>query len=58
MPVAVEVVEGTGTGLDLAAAGDAARARYTSAWVRSGPGDSAGVPVRNWVRITRSFGGA
>lgn len=58
VPVAVEVVEGTGTGLDLAAAGDAARARYTSAWVRSGPGDSAGVPVRNWVRITRSFGGA
>ena len=57
VPVAIQVVEGTGTGLDLAAVGDAARARYTSAWVRTGPGNSAGVPVRNWVRITRSFGG-
>ena len=57
VPVAIEVIEGTGTGLDVAAVGDAARARYTSAWVRSGPGDSAGVPVRNWVRITRTFGG-
>lgn len=56
VPVAVQVVEGTGTGLDVLAAGDAARARYTSAWVRSGPGDSAGVPVDNWVRITRTFG--
>ena len=58
VPLAVEVVEGTGTGLDLAAVGDAARARYTSAWVRTGPGNSAGVPVANWVRITRSFGDA
>ena len=57
VPVAVHVVEGTGTGLDALAAGDAARARYTSAWVRSGPGNAAGVPVDNWVRITRTFGG-
>ena len=56
-PVAIEVVEGTGTGLDLASVGDAARAGYTSAWARTGPGNSAGVPVPNWVRVTRTFGG-
>lgn len=57
VPLAVHVVEGTGTGLDLVAAGDAATARYTSAWVRTGPGNSAGVAIPNWVRITRTFGG-
>ena len=57
VPVAVQVVEGTGTGLDALAVGDVARARYTSAWVRETAGRSAGTPIDNWVRITRSFGG-
>lgn len=55
-PVAVQLLEGTGTALDQMAMRDAALASYTEAWVRPTRGQSAGVKIPSWVRVTQSFG--
>ena len=55
-PLAVEVVEGTGTGLDRIVMRRAIESEYTDAWVRKRAGQSAGVNVPNWVRVTNTFG--
>lgn len=55
-PVAVEVVEGTGTELDQIAMRRAIDSEFTDAWVRETAGRSAGKPIPNWVRVTSSFG--
>jgi hypothetical protein len=56
-PVAVKVVEGTGTALDQIAMRRAIDSAFTDAWVRETAGQSAGVNVPNWVRVTSTFGG-
>ena len=56
-PVAVELLEGTGTALDQIAMRRAIDSSFTDAWVRETAGRSAGVNIPNWVRITSSFGG-
>lgn len=56
-PVAVQLLEGTGTALDQIAMRDAATGSYTEAWVRPTAGQSAGVKIPSWVRITQRFGG-
>ena len=55
-PVAVKLVEGTGTRLDQIAMRRATESTFTDAWVRETAGRSAGVNVDNWVRITTDFG--
>lgn len=55
-PVAVEVVEGTGTELDQIAMRRAIDSGFTDAWVRETAGRSAGKPIPNWVRVTSTFG--
>jgi hypothetical protein len=57
-PVAVKVVEGTGTTLDRIAMRRAVDSEFTDAWVRETAGRSAGKNVVNWVRITSTFGEA
>ena len=56
-PVAVELVEGTGTTLDEIVMRRAIGNEFTDAWVRERPGQSAGVNVPNWVRVENTFGG-
>ena len=56
-PLAVKVVEGTGTALDGLVMRRAVESTYTDAWVRERPGQSAGVNVANWVRFSNTFGG-
>lgn len=55
-PVAVELVEGTGTALDQMAMRRAVENEFTDAWVRPGAGRGAGQNVPNWVRIVSTFG--
>ena len=55
-PVAVQLLEGTGTYLDTMAMRDAATASYTEAWVRPRAGQSAGVKIPSWIRVTQRFG--
>ena len=55
-PVAVELVEGTGTELDAIAMRRAIDSEYTDAWVRETAGRSAGKNIPNWVRVTSTFG--
>lgn len=55
-PVAVKVVEGTGTALDQIAMRRAIESTFTDAWVRPTAGASAGQNVYNWVRVTSTFG--
>ena len=55
-PLAAEVVEGTGTALDQIAMRRAIESEFTDAWVRERAGQSAGVNVPNWVRVTNTFG--
>lgn len=55
-PVAVELLEGTGTELDQIAMRRAIEGSYTDAWVRPTAGPSAGVNVPSWVRVSSSFG--
>lgn len=56
-PVAVTLVEGTGTRLDQIAMRRAIDSDFTESWVRTTAGRSAGTNVPNLVRITSSFGG-
>lgn len=56
-PVAVELLEGTGTELDQIAMRRALESTFTDAWVRESAGRTAGVNIPNWVRITSSYGG-
>ncbi len=56
-PVAVELLEGTGTALDQIAMRRAIESTFTDAWVRETAGRSAGTNIYNWVRISSSFGG-
>ena len=55
-PLAVRVVEGTGTALDGLVMRRAIESEFTPAWVRERPGQSAGVEVVNWVRFSNTFG--
>ncbi len=55
-PVAVELVEGTGTALDQIAMRRAIESTFTDAWVRPTAGRSGGVNIPNWVWITSTFG--
>ena len=55
-PVAVKLVEGTGTELDGIAMRRALQSTFTDAWVRETAGRSAGKNIPNWVRITSTFG--
>ena len=55
-PVAVRLLEGTGTGLDAIAMRRAVEGTFTDAWVRRTAGQSAGTNVPNWVRVTTRFG--
>lgn len=55
-PVAVELLEGTGTTLDEITMRRAVESEYTDAWVREGAGQTRGVNVPNWVRVTNTFG--
>lgn len=54
-PVAVELLQGTGTSLDALAMQHAATTEYTAAWVRPTAGPSAGVRIPTWVRVTQTF---
>lgn len=55
-PVAVKLLEGTGTYLDTMAMRNAATSEYTEAWVRPKAGQSAGVKIPSWIRVTQRFG--
>lgn len=55
-PVAVKLVEGTGTALDQMAMRRAVENEFTDAWVRPRAGRGAGQNVPNWVRIASTFG--
>lgn len=55
-PVAVKLVEGTGTRLDQIAMRRAIDGAFTDAWVRETAGRSAGKNIVNWVRVTSTFG--
>lgn len=55
-PLAVALVEGTGTALDQMAMREAALSEYTDGWVRPTRGQSAGVNIPTWVRVTQRFG--
>ena len=55
-PLAVELIEGTGTALDQMAMREAATSEYTDGWVRPTRGQSAGVNIPTWVRVTQRFG--
>lgn len=56
-PLAVELLAGTGTALDRMAMREAALSEYTDGWVRPTRGQSAGVTIPTWVRVTQRFGG-
>ena len=55
-PLAVRVVEGTGTMLDQIVMRRAIESEFTPAWVRPRAGQSGGVEVVNWVRVANTFG--
>ena len=55
-PVAIELLEGTGTALDALVMRDAALSEYTSSWVRRTAGRSEGTPVSAWLRVQQGFG--
>lgn len=55
-PLAVELVEGTGTALDQISMRRAIESEYTDAWVRETAGRSAGTNVENWARVVNTFG--
>ena len=55
-PIAVRLVEGTGTPLDQMFMRHVLGGTYTDAWVRPTAGRSAGVEIPSWVRIESSFG--
>ena len=55
-PVAVKLLEGTGTQLDQIAMRRAVDGTFTDAWVRETAGRSAGKNIVSWVRVTSSFG--
>jgi hypothetical protein len=57
-PLAVELLEGTGTAVDEIMMRRAATLDYTPAWVRTRAGQSAGVTIPTWVLINQSFGDA
>ncbi len=56
-PVAVRLVEGTGTSLDQVFMRRAVGSTFTDAWVRPKAGSSAGVEIPNWVHVSSDFGG-
>lgn len=56
-PVAIRLVEGTGTALDQLFMRHVLGGTYTDAWVRPTAGRSAGVEIPSWVRVESAFGG-
>lgn len=54
-PTAVWLLEGTGTQLDQIMMRRAIEGTYTDAWVRPTAGQSAGVKIPSWVRITNTY---
>lgn len=54
-PLAVMLLEGTGTALDQMMMRRALDGTYTDAWVRETAGQSQGVNVPNWVRISSNY---
>ena len=55
-PVAIRLVEGTGTALDQMFMRRALGATFTDAWVRETAGRSAGTEIPSWVHISSDFG--
>ena len=55
-PTAVMLIEGTGTALDQMMMRRAAESAFTDAWVRPTAGNSAGVEIPSWVRISSNYG--
>lgn len=55
-PTAVMLIEGTGTALDQVMMRRAVESTFTDAWVRPEPGNSAGVKIPSWVRISSNYG--
>ena len=56
-PVAVRLVEGTGTELDQVFMRHVLSGTYTDAWVRPRAGRTAGVEIPSWVHVQSDFGG-
>jgi hypothetical protein len=54
-PVAIRLVEGTGTALDQMFMRRALGSTFTDAWVRETAGRSAGTEIPNWVHISSDF---
>ena len=54
-PLAVMLLEGTGTALDQMMMRRALDGTYTDAWVRKTAGQSQGTNVYNWVRISSNY---
>ena len=54
-PLAVMLLEGTGTELDQMMMRRALDGTYSDAWVRKTAGQSQGVNVVNWVRISSNY---
>ena len=55
-PVAIRLVEGTGTALDQVFMRRVLGGTFTDAWVRPTAGRSAGVEIYNWVHVESDFG--
>ncbi len=55
-PTAVMLIEGTGTSLDQMMMRRATESTFTDAWVRPTAGNSAGVEIPSWVRISSNYG--
>lgn len=56
-PVAIRLVEGTGTALDQIFMRRVLGSTFTDAWVRPEAGRSAGVEIYNWVHVQSDFSG-
>ena len=56
-PVAIRLVEGTGTALDQLFMRRVLSGSFTDAWVRPTAGRVEGVEIYNWVHVQSDFGG-
>ncbi|PAP76518.1 hypothetical protein [Rubrivirga marina] len=56
-PVAIKLVEGTGTALDQIFMRRVLGSTFTDAWVRPEAGRVGGVEIPNWVHVESDFGG-
>ena len=56
-PVAIKLVEGTGTALDQMFMRRALSSTFTDAWVRPTAGRSAGVKIMSWAHVSNTYAG-